>query len=158
MWQNRTPSYFSNSSQLPLPPEEPCTIQTNIPASKPLMYVPDNVIYNVKSIDLSAISGSVLECLPMSSLVHTTSSTTTTVYTSSTTTTTTAVTTRISLTTNINTHAPPGSASECEGGGHRTTKEEKKPVGGRPSPPRPSPLRPPKNLTEVEEMKTVRKD
>ena len=64
--------------------------------------------------------------------VHTTSSTTTTVHTSSTTTRTTAVTT-CSTTTRIapTTYAPPGLACECEGGGgHGTTKEEKKPVQG----------------------------
>ena len=33
-------SYFSNSSPLPLPPEETCTIQPNIPASEPPMDVP----------------------------------------------------------------------------------------------------------------------
>ena len=58
-------------------------------------------------------SGSVLQCLPTSSPVHSTSSNT-----------------RIAPATYINTHTPLASASECEGtGGHQTTKEEKKPVG-----------------------------
>ena len=74
---------------------------------------PSPIDTNAQSKILSATSGAVLQCLPTSSPVHSTSSTTT----------------RIDPATYINTHTPPASASECKGGGgHQTTKEQKKPV------------------------------